>query len=121
MATEPTVPAPEETQAQAQDLKVVVSVRGDKATIGVQRPMCDPFIVTFNGADQAKLERLLPKVLDIVADAYTRWAENPLHPKYERPAPPPKPKSAPATKGKKDKPAASPEPARQEVRTLQLF
>ena len=40
--------AGDETEA-SEDLKVVVSLKGGRATIGVQQPSSDPHIETFNG------------------------------------------------------------------------
>ena len=45
--------AAEEQAGQPEDLKVVVSIKGGRATIGVQRPSSDPHIETFDDGDLA--------------------------------------------------------------------
>ena len=46
---------PEEHSGQPEDLKVVVSITGGRATIGVQRPSSDPHIETFDDQDLSGL------------------------------------------------------------------
>ena len=76
-------PAPAETDA-SDDLKVVLSIRGGRAVIGVQRPSADPHIEAFDDADLFGLAGQFPAV---VARARTRWEEEPMNPAYDRPAP----------------------------------
>ena len=76
--------AADETAAP-EDLKVVVSIRGVRATIGVQRPSADPHIESFDGLDLSELARELPAVAE---RAESRWEDEPRHPSHERPAPP---------------------------------
>ena len=71
--------------ASADDLKVVVSIKGGKAIIGVQRPSADPHIETFDDGDLTSLAQEVPAVTE---RARARWEETPKHPAYERPAPP---------------------------------
>ena len=71
--------------ASTDDLKVVVSIKGDKAIIGVQRPSADPHIETFDDGDLASLAQEVPAVTE---RARARWEDAPKHPAYERPAPP---------------------------------
>jgi len=71
--------------APAQELKVVVSIRGDRATIGVQRPSADPHIESFDGLD---LSGLAQQVAAVAERAQARWEEEPKFPAHERPAPP---------------------------------
>ncbi len=53
-----------ESQTDApEDLKVVVSIRGGMATIGVQRPSCDPHIETF---DDREISGLAQDILAVV-------------------------------------------------------
>ena len=75
---------PAETEASA-ELKVVLSIRAGRAVIGVQRPSADPHIETFDDADLFGLADQFPAV---VARARARWEEEPMHPAYDRPAPP---------------------------------
>ena len=76
--------AGEET-GSSDDLKVVVSIKGGKAVIGVQKPSADPHIETFDDAD---LTSLAQEVVAVTERARARWEETPKHPAYERPAPP---------------------------------
>ena len=69
----------------SEDLKVVVSVKGGRATIGVQRPSSDPHIESFDDAD---LSGLTQEALAVVERARARWEDEPKHPAHERPAPP---------------------------------
>jgi len=79
-------PAPAETETP-DELKVVLSIRGNRATIGVQRPSADPHIESFDDADLFGLADEFPAV---VARAKARWEEEPMHPAYVKPAPPPR-------------------------------
>ncbi len=69
------------------ELKVVVSIKGGRAVIGVQQPSSDPHIETFEDADLSELAQEVPAVTE---RARAKWEETPKHPAYERPAPPPK-------------------------------
>ena len=75
----------EEGAASTDDLKVVVSIKGGRATIGVQKPSSDPHIETFDDGDLSGLAQEVPAVTH---RARARWEETPKHPTYERPAPP---------------------------------
>ena len=68
-----------------EDLKVVVSLKGGRATIGVQQPASDPHIESFDAPD---LSGLTQETLAVVARARARWEEAPKHPAHEKPAPP---------------------------------
>ena len=76
--------AGEET-ALAEDLKVIVSIKGGRATIGVQCTSSDPHIETFDDPD---LDGLAQEVLPVIERARARWEETPKHPAHVRPAPP---------------------------------
>ena len=71
----------------ADELKVVVSIKGGRAVIGVQQPSSDPHIETFEDHD---LPALAQEVTAVTERARARWEEAPKHPAYERPAPPAK-------------------------------
>ena len=71
--------------APANDLKVIVSIKGSRATIGVQRPSSDPHIESFDNLDESGLTQ---EVAAVIERARARWEESPKHPAYERPAPP---------------------------------
>ena len=77
--------AADEETAPAEDLKVVVSIKGGRATIGVQQPSSDPHIETF---DDLEVSGLTQEVSAVVERARTRWEDAPKHPAYARPAPP---------------------------------
>ena len=68
-----------------EELKVVVSVRGGRATIGVQQPSADPHIESFDGLDLPALAQEVPAVVD---RARARWEDEPRYPAHERPAAP---------------------------------
>ena len=69
----------------AEGLKVVVSIKGGRAIIGVQKPSSDPHIETL---DDTGLPALAQEVTAVVERAKARWEEAPKHPAYERPASP---------------------------------
>ena len=75
----------EEQAGQPDELKVVVSIRGGRATIGVQRPSSDPHIESFDDLDLSGLAQEVPAVVE---RAKARWEEEPRYPAHERPAPP---------------------------------
>ena len=74
-----------ETDAQQEGLKVIVSIKGSRATIGVQQPSSDPHIESFDNLDESGLTQ---EVAAVIERARARWEESPKHPAYERPAPP---------------------------------
>lgn len=76
--------AKDETDA-SRELKVVVSIKEGRATIGVQQPSSDPHIESFDDHD---LPGLTQEVSAVVERARARWEESPKHPTHERPAPP---------------------------------
>jgi len=74
-----------ETQTcAAEELKVIVSIKEGRATVGVQQPSSDPHIETFEDAD---LTELAQEVVAVAERAKARWEETPKHPAYDRPAP----------------------------------
>ena len=77
----------EEQASPTDDLKVVVSIKGGRATIGVQRPSADPHIESFDDRD---LSGLTQEVLAVTVRARARWEDEPKYPAHERPAPPAK-------------------------------
>ncbi len=109
--------AAEEQAGQPEDLKVVVSIKGGRATIGVQRPSSDPHIETFDDGDLAGLTQ---EVSAVIERARAKWEEEPRHPAHERPAPParrrPQRAQGPAQAG-----AAEEGADQQQPETLRLF
>ena len=67
------------------DLKVVVSIKDGRATIGVQGASSDPHIESFDDADLAGLTQ---EVLPVIERARARWEDEPKYPAHARPAPP---------------------------------
>ena len=67
------------------DLKVVVSLKGGRATIGVQQPSSDPHIESFDDRDLSGLTQEVPAVIE---RARARWEDEPRYPAHARPAPP---------------------------------
>lgn len=65
------------------ELKVVLSLKENKATVGVQAPECDPVYFGLEGDLQATL-KAVPK---FVEEAKTRWEASKLYPKCETPLP----------------------------------
>ena len=76
--------ANEETEKAPEDLKVVVSIKGGRATIGVQRPASDPHIESF---DEHDLSELTQEALAVVERARAKWEDEPKYPAHARPAP----------------------------------
>ena len=70
---------------QPEDLKVVVSIKGGRATIGVQRPASDPHIESFDDGD---LSGLTQEVSAVIERARAKWEDEPKYPAHARPAPP---------------------------------
>ena len=71
-----------ETGAQT-DLKVVVSIKGNRATIGVKGTSSDPYIESF---DDPELSGLAQRISDVLERARARWEDSPKYPAYSRPA-----------------------------------
>ena len=74
----------EEQAAPPEDLKVVVSIKDGRATIGVQQTSSDPHIETFDDPD---LSGLTQEALAVVERARARWKDEPRYPAHVRPAP----------------------------------
>ncbi len=79
-------PTPADTET-TDELKVVLSIRGGRAVIGVQRPSADPHIESFDDPDLFELADQFPAV---VARARAIWEEEPRHPAYVKPTHPPR-------------------------------
>ena len=77
--------AAEDEASPHEDLKVVVSIKAGRATIGVQQPSSDPHIETVDAPD---LSGMTQEVLAVVERARAKWEEEPKYPTHERPAPP---------------------------------
>ena len=100
-----------------EDLKVVVSIRESRASIGVQRPSSDPYIESFVDREVSELAQEVPAVIE---RARTRWEDAPKHPAYARPTAStgrrPRREQGPA-----QNPNAEGEAAEEQAETLRLF
>ena len=105
-----------EQDGAPEDLKVVVSIKGGRATIGVQRASSDPHIESFDDRD---LSGLTQEALAVVERARARWEDEPKYPAYVRPAPPAKRRSR-RQQGSAQA-SAGEEGAEQQPETLRLF
>lgn len=93
------------TQENTNTVKVVIVLKGDRGTIGIQSPDCDPVFATMEG----DLEAALARIPGMLAEARQRWQASPRYPKANLPTPPPLPapvRTAPGTRT----PAARAEP-----------
>ena len=109
--------ASEETDA-SEDLKVVVSIKGGRASIGVQQPSSDPHIETFEDLDVSGLTQ---EITAVIERARAGWEDNPKHPAYARPAPPARRRNR---RGQGAAPEASTETSEEtqaQQQTLRLF
>jgi len=77
-------------QKPANELKVVIVIKDDRAMLGVQSPDCDPVYKTMEGS----LAKVLKQVPALVAEAKQQWAANPRYPKADLPKPAPSPTPA---------------------------
>ena len=100
-----------------EDLKVVVSIKGGRATIGVQRSESDPHIESFDDRD---LSGLAQEALAVIERARAKWEDEPKYPAHERPAPPAR-RRARREQGAAQASTAEEEADQQQPETLRLF
>ena len=100
------------------ELKVVVSIKGGRAVIGVQKPSSDPHIETFDDAD---LPTLAQEVIGVTERARARWEDSPKYPAYERPAPPARPRRNRRQQGAAQGATTETQEAENQQQTLRLF
>ena len=118
--TEQDSEGPDDAEGQAaspEELKIVVSIRGDRATIGVQQSSSDPYIESFDDLDLAGLAQEVPAVIE---RAKARWEDEPRYPAHERPAPPARRRTR-REQGQAPTPTAEGEADQQQPETLRLF
>ena len=118
--TEQDSEGPDDAEGQAappEELKVVVSVKGGRATIGVQQPSADPHIESFDDLDLAGLAQEVPAVIE---RAKARWEDEPRYPAHERPAPPARRRTR-REQGQAPTPTAEGEAEQPQPETLRLF
>ena len=92
-------------------IKVVVSHNGERGSVGVSAPGCDPVFATVEGDLGAALER----VTSLVEDARARWGRSPRYPKCELPLPPPVPEQRQPVRSPQRSPAARPPSPQQSM------
>jgi hypothetical protein len=88
----------------SEEIKVVIALKENRGSIGVQSTDCDPVFLTFEGDLGLALER----VPGLIAEARQKWDSNPRYPKCETPLPSQTPPAQPASR-----------PARQAASTAQ--
>jgi hypothetical protein len=82
-----------EPKKPSNELKIVITLKDDRAIVGLQSPDCDPIFTTVEGGLPA-VTKQLPK---LIKDAKAKWATAPQNPEAklpEPPAPPPAPRRA---------------------------
>ncbi len=84
--------SPAAVKPKADELKIVIIIKDNHATIGVQAPDCDPVFETAEG----DLSEILAHSHIAVDNARAKWATSKRNPKAELPTPPP-PAPRPAT------------------------
>ena len=94
-----------------------MSIKGGRATIGVQQPSSDPHIETFDNHDLAGLAQ---EVLAVTERARARWEDAPKHPAHVRPAPPARRRTR-REQGTAQASTAEGEAEQQQPETLRLF
>ena len=107
----------EDDAAPPEDLKVVVSIKGGRATIGVQGASSDPHIETFDDPD---LSGLTQDALAVVERARAKWEEAPKFPAHVRPASPAR-RRVRRGQGSAQAPTAEGGADEQQSETLRLF
>ena len=71
----------------SEEVKIVISLKEQAASIGVQKPDCDPVFSRVEG----DLPAVLESVPGLVEEAQRSWDSNPRNPKCETPLTPPAP------------------------------
>ena len=81
------------SEEKKDELRVVIQVKGNKATIGIQAPDCDPLFFQAEG----DLADIMVAATGFVEDAQEKWKTAPRYPKCETPAQAPEPTAAAGT------------------------
>jgi hypothetical protein len=84
-----------------EELKIVIVLKKNRASVGIQAPECDPIISLVNG----DLDEILEGIPKLLERAQARWAEAKTYPKCEAKL------ELPA------KPPQRPEPVKREAKT----
>lgn len=61
------------------EVKIVINLKGDAATIGISKPNCDPIFRTAEGG----LGAVMTQAGELVAEANAIWDSTPRYPKCE--------------------------------------
>ena len=96
----------EDEVSPPEDLKVVMSIKDGRATVGVQRPSSDPYI---EPVDATELSGMTQEVLAVVERARAKWEDAPKYPAYVRPA------ASTGRRGRRGQGAAQAAPAEREA------
>ena len=81
----------------SEDMKVVISLKGTAASVGIQRPDCDPVFNRIVG----DLVTVLGDIPGLVDQARRKWEASPKYPKTEAQLEPPaQPGSRPVTQSR---------------------
>ena len=71
----------------SEEVKIVINLKGHTASIGVQKPDCDPAFSRVEG----DLPAVLETIPGLVAEAQRNWQSSPRNPECETPLSPPPP------------------------------
>jgi len=71
----------------SEEVKIVITLKDHTASIGVQKPDCDPFFSRVEG----DLPAVLESVPGLVEEAQRSWDSNPRYPECETPLTPQSP------------------------------
>jgi len=74
-------------EAVKEEVKIVITLKGHGASIGIQKPDCDPVLSRVEGDLPAVLEAI-PR---LVEEAKQKWQSNPRYPECETDLTPPSP------------------------------
>jgi len=76
-----------EPKKPSNELKIVITLKDDRAIVGLQSTDCDPIFHTVEGGLPA-----VKKQLDkLISEAKAKWTTSPQNPKAKLPEPPPPP------------------------------
>lgn len=71
----------------AEELKIIITFKAGKASVGIKKPEADPFLRLVEGS----IEEISAQVPALVEEARTQWAESLKYPKCETTITQPKP------------------------------
>jgi hypothetical protein len=63
------------------DIKIVLTLKGERASVGIQAPECDPVFAVVDGG----LERALERLPGMIQEAQGVWDSTPRYPRCQRP------------------------------------